>query len=275
MGIKVLYIQSMYFLWLSLHQWTYSDFLEILKNPLKKTLVFTPNPEILMKAHGDFEFLEILKQADFLTPDANGLYTASLMQDGMGFFRAGLMTLFVKKSLREKYGELIQWSNLTRDLVSFSLQEQKNILMIDNYRITDPENEFEVKKMQIQSKLSELFQEKFPELSIHILFDGEKTPQAIAEIIQQENISYVFSCIGMKTQEKRLIEIFDVLPEDQKVVGLGVGSSFDYLLGLQIRAPLFFQKLGLESQALVFGNKIRDEAQAIADRSSVLVHLQI
>lgn len=118
--------------------------------------------------------------------------------------------------------------------------------MIDNYRITNPENEFEKKKMEIQSRLPELFRERFPYLSIHIVFDGEKTPLELAEIIQNQNISYIFSCIGMKTQEKRLIEIFDVLPENQKVVGLGVGSSFDYLLGLQVRAPLFFQKLGLE-----------------------------
>lgn len=246
MGIKVLYIQSMYFLWLSLHQWTYSDFLERIKNPQKKTLVFTPNPEILVRANQDEEFLETLGRADFLTPDANGLYTASLIQDGSSLFSAFFQTLFQKKKLRETYGELIQWSNLTRDLVNFSIQEKKNIMMIDNYRITNPENEFEKKKMEIQSRLPELFRERFPHLYIHIVFDGGETPLELAEIVQTQNISYIFSCIGMKTQEKRLIEIFDVLPEDQKVVGLGVGSSFDYLLGLQIRAPIIFQKLGLE-----------------------------
>lgn len=236
----------MNFLWLPIINSQYSDFLERIENPTKKTLVFTPNPEILVRANWDEEFLEILGRADFLTPDANGLYTASLIQEGSSLFSAFFQTLFQKKELREKYGELIQWSNLTRDLVDFSIREKKNIMMIDNYRITNPENEFEKKKMEIQSRLPELFIERFPYLSIHIVFDGEKTPLELAEIVQTQNISYIFSCIGMKTQEKRLIEIFDVLPEDQKVVGLGVGSSFDYLLGLQVRAPLFFQKLGLE-----------------------------
>ena len=50
----------------------------------------------------------------------------------------------------------------------------------------------------------------------------------------------------MKSQEQILVEIFDFLPDDQRVLGLGVGSSIDYLLGLQKRAPVFFQRLGLE-----------------------------
>lgn len=236
----------MQFLGLSLFQWTYIDFFEIIKKPTHKTLVFTPNPEILLRASWDEVFLEILGKADYLTPDANGLYTASLIQEGSGFLSAGLTTFFQKNSLRKKYGELIQGSNLTRDLVDVSIREKKKILMIDNYRINEPKNEFEVKKMAIQWRFSELFREKFPELHITIVFDGEKTPEELADLIQIENISYVFSCIGMKIQEQRLIEIFSHLPDDTKVVGLGVGSSFDYLLGLQKRAPIFFQKLWLE-----------------------------
>lgn len=118
--------------------------------------------------------------------------------------------------------------------------------MIDNYRITTPKNEFEKKKMEVQSELSALFREKYPKLQIEIVFDGEKTPSDLAELIQARGITYVFSCIGMKTQERRLIEIFSYLPTEQQVVGLGVGSSLDYLLGLQSRAPKLMQKLGLE-----------------------------
>jgi predicted DNA-binding protein with PD1-like motif len=51
-----------------------------------------------------------------------------------------------------------------------------------------------------------------------VVFDGEKTPEELAKLIEKENISYVFSCIGMKSQEARLIEIFDTLPEATKVV---------------------------------------------------------
>lgn len=124
-----------------------------------------------------------------------------------------------------------------------AIREDKKILMIDNYRITEPKNDFEVRKMEVQKKLRELFALRFPELQIEIVFDGDKNPEELANFIQKEDISYVFSCIGMKKQEQRLIEIFSYLSLEQKVVGLGVGSSFDYLLGLQKRAPLIFQKL--------------------------------
>lgn len=46
----------------------------------------------------------------------------------------------------------------------------------------------------------------------------------------------------MKSQEQILVDIWRYLPDSQRVVGLGVGSSIDYLLGLQKRAPLIMQK---------------------------------
>jgi UDP-N-acetyl-D-mannosaminuronic acid transferase (WecB/TagA/CpsF family) len=87
-----------------------------------------------------------------------------------------------------------------------------------------------MEKMQIQSDLPRLLQERFPTLAVTLLFDGEKPPTEIAEIIKTQDISYVFSCIGMKKQEQRLVEIFAHLPEEQGVAGLGVGASIDFLL---------------------------------------------
>lgn len=83
--------------------------------------------------------------------------------------------------------------------------------------------------------------QKYPNNEFFVLFDGEQNPEQIAEIIQQENIDFVFSCIGMKVQEQRLCEFFEYLPTDFPVVGLGVGASIDFLLGLQKRAPVFFK----------------------------------
>lgn len=236
----------MQFLWLNIYNGKYQDFLESIKNPKKKTLVFTPNPEILLRASRDKEFLDILKKADYLTPDANWLYTATLMQEGTGFIGALFRTLFSKKNLREQYGELIQWSNLTRDFVEYAVEQGKKILIIDNYRIIEPQNEFEIAKKKTQENIIPLFHEKLPWLDVEVVFDDEVSPEDIAKKIQEENISYVFSCIGMKTQEQRLLEIFWHLLEDTPVVWLGVGSSFDYLLGLQRRAPRIFQQLWIE-----------------------------
>jgi UDP-N-acetyl-D-mannosaminuronic acid transferase (WecB/TagA/CpsF family) len=61
----------MHFFTLDIYNGRYREFLEIIKNPTQKTLVFTPNPEILVRVSRDREFLDILSQADYLVPDAN------------------------------------------------------------------------------------------------------------------------------------------------------------------------------------------------------------
>jgi exopolysaccharide biosynthesis WecB/TagA/CpsF family protein len=236
----------MQFFSLNIYNGTYREFLELIKHPFKKTLIFTPNPEILLRASQDEEFLHILQQADYLTPDANGLYVGSLIQEGKSFLDACIRILFQKSRIRDQYGELIQWSNLTRDLVEYAQQEGKKIMIIDNYRITEPQNPFEVRKMEIQAHFQELFHQRFPELDVCIVFDGQNSPAELAQMIKQGEIFAVFSCIGMKTQEKRLREIWEYLDDATPVLGLWVGSSFDYLLGLQKRAPLWMQNLGLE-----------------------------
>lgn len=236
----------MHFLGLNLYHGRYSEFLDILKHVTQKTLVFTPNPEILVRASRDSEFLSILKQATYNTPDANGLYLGSLMQEGRGFFASGIRVFFQKQKMQEQYGELIKGSDLTRDIFAHALQTGEKVLMLDSYRIITPENPFEIEKQKIQATLGDRLKSTFPWLDIHLFFDGEKSPEELAKYIEENNIVYVFSCLGMKKQELRLLEIFLFLPETQKVVGLGVGASIDFLLGLQKRAPLIFQKLGLE-----------------------------
>ena len=109
-----------------------------------------------------------------------------------------------------------------------------------------PKNEFEIRKALVQKDLKNIIENKYPKITAYVIFSWENNPEEIAELIKNENIEYVFSCIGMKSQEKLLIEIFDHLDDSQKVVWLGVGASIDFLLGLQKRAPMIFQNLGLE-----------------------------
>ena len=48
---------------------TYCDFFAQITQLKKQTIVFTPNPEILLQAASDSEFSALLKKADYLTPD--------------------------------------------------------------------------------------------------------------------------------------------------------------------------------------------------------------
>ena len=236
----------MQFLSLNLWKWSYKDFFRIITHTEKLLLVFTPNPEMLLLASRKKEFLTILEKADFLVPDGNGLYVGSLMLEGKNFFSAVYRTYFSRKSISKKYGELIKWSDLTKDIFQYSQKEKKWILILDNYRISVAKNSFEKKKKEMQSQLLDRIKSKYPDTQITLFFDGEMSPDAIAHFIEINNIAYVLSCIGMQKQESRLVEIFAYLPDTLGVVGMGVGSSIDYLVGIQKRAPYLFQKLGLE-----------------------------
>lgn len=228
-----------------LYNGTYSGFLKKIENPKKKTLVFTPNPEIFLRASRESEFMDMLKAATYNVPDANGLYVGFIMQEWQSFLQAGWRTFFRKREIEKMYGELIKGSDLTRDILESGKDDPKKVLILD--RSNDvPKSAFEKKKAAIQKNLKHALEEKYPWITVWVVFDGEMAQDGIAHLIELQHIDIVFSCIGMKEQEKRLIEIFSYLPEDQKVVGLGVGASIDFLLGLQKRAPRVFQDLGLE-----------------------------
>lgn len=241
----------MHFFRLELYCGTYQQFLTNIDETVAPTLVFTPNPEILYRAYYDRDFMDVLKRADYNVPDGNGLYLAYMMQKGESFFVAGCKTFFHKRSLRELYGELIKWSDLTRNILESphpqgqNKNEKVHILVIDK-KIIHPKNEFERKKSVIQKSVKWLLEKKYPHVVIHTIFDGEMSPDAIAHYIELNHIRFVFSCLGMKIQEVRLVEIFSYLPERFPVVWLGVWASIDFLLGLQKRAPRVFQDLGLE-----------------------------
>ncbi len=236
----------MQFLGLSLYTGTYKKFFSTLLSVEKPTLIFTPNPEILLRASRDSEFCDVLGRADVLVPDGNGLYLASYMREWYSYLRAGLEVFFQKKRTAKRYGELIQGSNLTRDLVHYTEKHDRHILIIDSYRITEPRNSFEIRKKYIQEHMASLLHSKYPSLSVAVFFQWEMSADAIAHYAELHHIDYIFACTGMKSQESLLIDIFSYLPANMPIIGLGVGSSFDYLLWLQHRAPIIWQRLWLE-----------------------------
>ena len=67
--------------WIEIQNLKYKDlFAEITKFE-KQNIVFTPNPEILLKIKSDEEFKNILLKADFLTSDGIWLYIAYQILD--------------------------------------------------------------------------------------------------------------------------------------------------------------------------------------------------
>lgn len=201
--------------------------------------------------------MEILQSANYNVPDGNGLFVASMMQEeNKNFISACFSVFFDKKRTYIKYGELIKWSDLTEDILEQATKRKQKIMIIDK-KNNEPKNEFERKKAEMQKNLKQILSEKYPNNEFFIIFDRENI-DTISKIIQEEDIDFIFSCLWMKTQEEVLVKIFEKLDKEQKVVGLGVGASIDFLLGLQKRAPKFFRDLWLEwFYRLIIQPKIR------------------
>ena len=131
--------------WIEIQNLKYKDlFTEITKFE-KQNIVFTPNPEILLKIKSDEEFKNILLKADFLTSDGIWLYIAYQILDNKFWKFINFLLLpyfffnlfFRRKYLYEKYWDRICGSDLTKDLLNFSERNNVKIKIIDLYNPLD------------------------------------------------------------------------------------------------------------------------------------------
>ncbi len=212
----------------------------------KQNIVFTPNPEILLKTKKDKEFFDILQKADFLTIDGIWIYIwAQILENKKNIILEILLLpyyffnlFFRRKYLYKKYWERICWSDLTYDLVNFA---QKNNIKIT---IIDPYYPLDLKKVESQKNFRKNLLKKFPKLNFDFfIYNPEKKEEIIKKICSSKS-KILFSTLWMKSQEKSVIEIMNSCKNIK--LGLWIGSSFDYFVGFQKRAPKFWRALWLE-----------------------------
>lgn len=215
---------------------------------------------MLLEAKKDTKFLHILQHADFLTNDGIGLYIGYQIQDffdsrmtkhpntpialwergwGWGMLPYYFFNLFFRRNmLYKKYGERICGSDLTLDIVKYAQKKAIKIVIIDLYNPTDST------KVQSQKIFWPELQKAFPRLLFDYHIYNPEQKKDIKEHIKNSGAQIVFSTLGMKSQEASVIEILKHCPNIQ--LGLWVGSSFDYIIGFQKRAPKIFRNLGIE-----------------------------
>lgn len=210
----------------------------------KKSIVFTPNPEIMLSAKKDSEFLNMLKKADFLTIDGVWIYAwLQALEVKNRFLRAVLIPYFIlklfisRKSLTKKYWEKICGSDLTKDLLEYADKNGKKVAIIDLY---NPED---TKKVESQKIAPERLKNRFTNLDFIFKIYKEEEKEEIASKINSFWADIVFSTLGAKKQEESIIFLME--KTDAKI-WLWIGSSIDYLIWFQKRAPKFFWKMGLE-----------------------------
>ena len=186
----------------------YKDLLNQITKFENQNIVFTPNPEILLKIKTDKEFENILKQANFLTSDWIGLYIAYQILDNKYWKFINFLLLpyfffnlfFRRKYLYEKYWDRICWSDLTKNLLVYAENNWTQIVILDLYNPTDE------KKVTSQKLFEEKLKNKFPKLKFdYIIFNPEKKEE-IFEKIKNSESKIVFSTLWMKKQEENVVE---------------------------------------------------------------------
>lgn len=232
--------------WIKLDKLRYKNFLKELIKLDKQNIVFTPNPEILLKTKTDNEFKKIINKATYLTPDGIGLYIAFQILDNKYWTFINTLLLpyfffnlfFRKQYLYKKYWDRICWSDLTNYMVNYSEKNNIKITILDLYNPTD------TKKVESQKMFPNLIKEKFPKLNFdYFIYSPEQKNEIINKIKNSES-KILFSTLWMKRQEESVIEI--LWKCNNIKLGLWIWSSFDYFIWFQKRAPKIFRLIWIE-----------------------------
>ncbi|UMZ75085.1 WecB/TagA/CpsF family glycosyltransferase [Natranaerofaba carboxydovora] len=183
-----------------------------IENGMNKTVV-TPNSEIILYADKDPEFKEIIKDADLVVPDGAGVILAS-------------------KILNNSLKERVAGVDLVKSLLELGNQREYRFYFLGGSK-------------EVAKKVEVKLINDYPGISIkthHGYFDEKEEKKIIDELKEQE---YDVLLVGMGSprQERWLAKNQDKLNFS---LGIGVGGSFDVLVGEKKRAPVIMQKLYLE-----------------------------
>ncbi len=180
----------------------------------KSLFVVTPNPEIILEAEKDGEFLFILNQADLAIPDGVGLKFASWLT-GHNLAR-------------------ITGADLTEEILKIAERKGLRLGIIKPPRALSENKE-------IQKAVNR----KFPELNFLI---SECSSEEVDNFQDQKMFDFepeiILSTLGAPFQEKFIFHNFKRFSKIK--LGIGVGGSLDFLTGKAPRAPKTLRILGLE-----------------------------
>ena len=235
----------MQLLWVRLDKLSYVEFFSKITKLKKQTAIFTPNPEMILWAVQDKNFRKTLEKADYLVPDGTWIYLAAQIMNEKDFLLSIIkLPLFIfnimfrQYSMSRVYGDKICGSDLTQDLVCYAEEKWIHISIIDPYYPLDKE------KVESQQNFAKNLQTEFPKLKFNFYVYKPEDKKEIIKKIHHSKSQILFSTLWMKKQEESIIEI--LWKCENIKLGLAVGSSFDYMIGFQKRAPEWMRWLGYE-----------------------------
>ncbi len=177
-------------------------------------LVFTPNPEFVMKAQEDVEFKEILCQGDLVVADGIGLIKAS-------------------KIHHLELPERVPGIELMEKTLEYCNRSKKSIFLFGG-------------KPGVTDKAAKKIVEKYPNIVVKGTQNGyydEKDELKILDKINEAKADVLFVGLGSPRQEKWLNRHKKIL---NTKVAFGIGGAMDVWADVAKRAPKLFIDLGLE-----------------------------
>ncbi len=202
--------------------------------------ITTPNPEIVLEAQKNKNFLKTLNRSNLNIADGTGILWAAKFlkiteKSGkamtlLKWISSLILTPIFPGYIRTELPERVTGVDLMQNICK---EASKNDIKIFLLGAADG----------IAKKTQEVLEEKYPKLKIAGTYAGSPK-EDMSEKIKESKADILFVAYGAPTQEMWIAKNIKKTPNIK--VAIGVGGSFDFISGLRKRAPKWMQKAGIE-----------------------------
>lgn len=193
---------------------TVSKIISYVKQDSKVCHVVTLNPEYLYRAQGVPGLMELVHEADLVTPDGTGI-------------------VWALKVAGTPVQERVTGIDLMLNLMPVAEKEGWRLFLLGS-------------APGVAGEAAENLRKQYPALNIvgtHHGYFKEDEEEAVIRIIQEAKPHLLFVALGMPRQEQWIYKYKDQL---QIPVSMGVGGSLDVIAGRVERVSPWLQKMHLE-----------------------------
>jgi N-acetylglucosaminyldiphosphoundecaprenol N-acetyl-beta-D-mannosaminyltransferase len=184
--------------------------------------IFTPNPEILLRARSDPAYADVLRSADLALPDGTGVTLVQTLRDGRSVRRwPGVEIAAFLVRLAAERGETVAFVGGAPDVAERAAARWRTL----------PGSKVVVAGAGVE-----------------VDEDGSARPaerdDEMVDAIRSAAPAIVLVGLGAPKQERWIARHADAFPSVR--IMIGVGGAFDMWAGSKRRAPRAFRTLGLE-----------------------------
>lgn len=196
--------------------------------------IITVNPEMILAAQDDQEFMAILQKTSINTADGTGILWAANAQNNGSLIKILKLLKLLFKKPTTPLPELIKGSDMTMDIAKRAATNGTKLFFLGAQPGVGHQAKHELEKT-------------FPGIKIVGTHAGSPSiheEEKIKDLINEANPDILLVAYGAPAQEKWITRNLHKMPSVK--VAIGIGGTLDYISGQVKRAPLFLQNLGLE-----------------------------